>query len=77
MKQNEIHPLLRDKKNQFMFTVKDESGELEVKPSLSKESCLFTEFCTCSLAIKNLSLNYPVKNCFMICSHPLLFGLEK
>lgn len=29
------------------------------------------------MKIKNMSLNYPIKNCYMICSHPLLFGVEK
>jgi hypothetical protein len=74
---NEIHPLLRDKKNQFVFNVTDESGELEVKPEVGMDSCLFTEYTSCKVAIKNLSLNYPIKNCYMICSHPLLFGVEK
>ena len=72
-----MHPLLREKKNQFIFNVTDESGELEVKPELTKDSCLFTEYSKCKLKIKNLSLNFPLKNCYLLCSHPLLFGLEK
>ena len=74
---DKVHPLLREKKNQFIFNVTDESGELEVKPELTKDSCLFTEYSKCKLKIKNLSLNFALKNCYLLCSHPLLFGLEK
>jgi len=38
---------------------------------------IFTEINRCKISTKNLSSKFNIKNAYLICSHPMIFGFSK
>jgi hypothetical protein len=67
-----------------MYDVLERSGEIKTKilipenNSSDQQNCfIFTELQRAELHIQNESFKYDLKNGYIVCSHPMLFGFSR